>query len=224
MFGILICWALLFGEFVAVGYAEIPPLAAPAPQLAGDGNVVNQAQCAAQDLNALQAFKDEVSNFDQSLWKWNESCCSWEGVTCGENSRPRVLSLPSMALRGRISPWLGNLTALQVLNLSDNKFYGFIPGEISKLMNLEVVDLSMNNLSGPISFVADLQQLRFFNASSNLLEGLLPTFRNLISLEDFSVKNNSLEGPIDFGICLHAPNVSTLEFSMNTFTELIEMG
>lgn len=44
---------------------------------------------------------------------------------------------------------LGNLTALQVLNLNSNSFGGTIPSEIGRLKNLSAISLSCNDLTVP---------------------------------------------------------------------------
>ncbi|CAN0547466.1 unnamed protein product, partial [Ectocarpus sp. 8 AP-2014] len=49
---------------------------------------------------------------------------------------------------GPIPPELGNLAALQYLNLGDNELSGPIPPELGKLTALENLALSGNQLSG----------------------------------------------------------------------------
>jgi hypothetical protein len=48
------------------------------------------------------------------------------------------------------SSGLQGLSKLKYLNLSDNTFIGSIPGSVSKLVSLEVINLSRNNMSGAL--------------------------------------------------------------------------
>ncbi len=47
------------------------------------------------------------------------SYCEWKGVTC-ENDRVTILNLKNNGLSGRLSERIGDLTAIEVLDLSDN--------------------------------------------------------------------------------------------------------
>eukprot|EP00249_Psilotum_nudum_P007583 c20676_g1_i1 orf=339-3476(+) len=235
LFPFAVLGALMFGS------ALPSPSASPWVQPALSENAANETACTAQDVNALQAFINEISNFNRSLWNSSVTCCAWKGVTCGRKFLSSEsmeslddtfhgllastdytvvnLSLSNMGLWGPISPWLSNLTGLEVLNLSGNYFHGSIPPELLSLTALQVFDVSVNNLTGPISFLAHLQSLKFVNVSSNFLTGRLPPFDLLTSLEELDASNNSLQGPINFDICQHANNnVVALDFSRNNFT------
>eukprot|EP00249_Psilotum_nudum_P003977 c17503_g1_i1 orf=1-2289(-) len=206
-------------------------VAIPANWSDATGDVPRQSNCTSQDLSALRAFRSQISNFNQSWWSSNEVCCDWEGVKCGNRSDSNLqsetsvgdrvvsLSLPYLGLRGHLTG-LSELTSLRILNLSGNFFHGTGTTELLSLGGLQILDLSMNNLSGSVSFLGSLSSLRLVNVSSNYLTGRLPSFKNLTSLEVFSVSNNSLEGPIDSSICKYAPRIGTLEFSNNRFTAL----
>ncbi|KAF0930270.1 hypothetical protein E2562_031879 [Oryza meyeriana var. granulata] len=77
----------------------------------------------------------------------------WTGVTCSSGVHPgRVVSLhlQGLSLVGTISPLLGNLTNLRMLDLSDNKLEGPIPEFLESFQLLKNLNLSFNNLSGPV--------------------------------------------------------------------------
>lgn len=93
------------------------------------------------------------------------------------SSFPPSIYLSNNRLSGTISPSIGQLKQLHVLDLSKNNITGTIPNSISEMSNLEVLDLSFNNLYG-----------------------LIPSsFNKLTFLSKFSVANNHLEGPIPSG-------------------------
>ncbi|KAJ8449718.1 hypothetical protein Cgig2_001374 [Carnegiea gigantea] len=60
-----------------------------------------------------------------------------------------ALDLYNNQLSGSIPPELGKLQSLLFLRLNDNKLTGEVPKELSNL-HLQVLNLSNNNLSGPV--------------------------------------------------------------------------
>ncbi|KAK2451597.1 protein NSP-INTERACTING KINASE [Trifolium repens] len=69
------------------------------------------------------------------------------------------------------------LPKLQTLDLSNNRFSGFIPSSLSQLNNLQYLRLNNNSLSGPFPVtLAKITQLAFLDLSYNNLSGPLPKF------------------------------------------------
>ena len=64
--------------------------------------------------------------------------------------RVTSLRLGSSNLSGRLSPILGNLSFLKILDLRDNNLVGQIPPELGRLSRLQVLNLSINSLQGGI--------------------------------------------------------------------------
>ena len=83
------------------------------------------------DRLSLLAFKAEiVTDTLGILSSWNESLhfCHWPGITCGRrHQRVTVLDLQSSGLAGHLSPHIGNLSFLRILNLQNNSFSHTIP-------------------------------------------------------------------------------------------------
>lgn len=108
------------------------------------------------DELALLSFKSMLSGpSDGLLASWNTSIhyCDWTGVVCSGRRQPeRVVALlmNSSSLSGRISPFLGNLSFLNRLDLHGNGFIGQIPSELGHLSRLRVLNLSTNSLDGSI--------------------------------------------------------------------------
>ncbi|CAN6977991.1 unnamed protein product [Brassica rapa subsp. trilocularis] len=178
------------------------------------------------DKQALLKFKSQVSEEKQVLLSsWNNSSppCRWTGVTCGrKHKRVTGLDLGGFKMGGMISPFIGNLSFLISLNLTDNSFGGTIPQELGKLFRLEHLDISFNFLGGGIppslfnnsrlleidlytnhlgqgfpSELGSLSKLVYLDLGQNNLKGKLPvSLGNLTSLRGLSFGENKLEGEI----------------------------
>ncbi|POO00994.1 Tyrosine-protein kinase [Trema orientale] len=104
----------------------------------------------------------------------------------------KVLDLSYNQLSGEL-PGFSFVYDLQVLKLSNNRFSGEIPNNLLKgdSLVLNELDLSGNNLSGPISMISSTN-LRILNLSSNGLTGELPMLTGSCAVLDLS--NNQFEG------------------------------
>ncbi|XP_040363700.1 receptor-like protein 7 isoform X1 [Rosa chinensis] len=110
-----------------------------------------------------------------SSWKsagnQNNSCCSWDGVECDENTGHVIgLDLSSSRLYGSFSSnnTLFSLVHLQSLNLADNNFiYSQIPISIRNFPKLRYLNLSRAYFSGRVpSQVSQLTKLSYLDLSS----------------------------------------------------------
>ncbi|GAY61934.1 hypothetical protein CUMW_213850 [Citrus unshiu] len=108
------------------------------------------------ETEALKAFKNGItSDTLGALADWNDTNqihhCNWSGITCNSSSKHvTAIKLVDKQLQGQISPFLGNLSALQVLDLSLNSFSGSIPAQLGQCSQLAELTLYYNSLSGSI--------------------------------------------------------------------------
>lgn len=182
------------------------------------------------DMKALLEFKSQAAeNNTEVLSSWNSSSplCSWTGVTCGRK-RERVVSLDlgGFKLAGVISPSIGNLSFLRVLNLADNSFTSTIPGEVGMLFRLQYLNMSFNLLQGRIptslsncstlstldlssnqighevpSELGSLSKLVILSLATNNLTGKFPaSLGNLTSLQKLDFAYNDMEGEIPYDV------------------------
>lgn len=104
---------------------------------------------------ALLKFKERVVSDPYgalSNWRYEkgvETPCSWVGVGCSEGYVV-VLNLKDLCLNGTLSPDIGYLVHVKFIILRNNSFSGVIPREIVDLKDLELLDLSHNNISGQL--------------------------------------------------------------------------
>lgn len=191
--------------------------------------------CDSGDLSALKEFAGNLTSGSLvKAWSNDIDCCKWMGVVCdnvnvtGGNgkgaSRVTKLILPEMGLNGTISPSLGELDQLNLLNLSFNRLRGGLPVEFSKLKQLKVLDVSYNNISGAIAgALSDLDSIEVLNISSNSFAGdlfhQLGEFPHLLA---FNVSNNSFTGRFSSQICSSSKEFHTLDLSANHFSGGLE--
>ncbi|XP_059665775.1 probable LRR receptor-like serine/threonine-protein kinase At3g47570 [Cornus florida] len=178
------------------------------------------------DRFALLAFKAKITNdpfMVMSSWNVSIHFCQWHGVTCGRRHKRVIkLDLNSHKLFGSISPHIGNLSFLRVLNLQNNSFEDETPPEVGRLRRLQFLRLNNNSISGSIPAnlsacttlvgfdfrynklvgsipreFGSLSKLRsMFIAHNNLIGNIPHSFMNLSSLEQLNADKNNLSGSV----------------------------
>lgn len=175
-----------------------------------------QAGAISPDGDALLSFKNAIVGSDGIVLHWrpeDPDPCNWKGVTCdGQTKRVVSLNLAEHKLVGSISPDIGKLAYLKLLDLHDNSFYGAIPSDIGNCTGLQFLYLQGNYLSGIIpSEFGNLLELETLDVSSNTLSGTVPlSLANLTKLSSLNVSSNFLTGTIP-------NNGALLKFSKNSF-------
>nr|KJB74285.1 hypothetical protein B456_011G285100 [Gossypium raimondii] len=176
----------------------------------------------ATDKQALLDFKAKITGDQLKVMEsWNSSIhfCQWHGVTCGrKHQRVTKLELQSLKLSGSLSPHIGNMSFLRVLNLMNNSFYNQIPQSIAGLRRLETLYLTNNSISGEIlSNLSSCSKLTIVRMAGNRLTGEIPAFLGFLSnLKVLSFYNNSLIGSIPPSL----GNLSSLEELALTYNAL----
>ncbi|GER26059.1 leucine-rich receptor-like protein kinase family protein [Striga asiatica] len=126
----------------------------------------------------------------------------------------KVLDLSYNQLFGEL-PGFSFVYDLQVLRLCNNRFSGYVPNNLLKggSLVLTELDLSGNNLSGPITTITSTT-LHTLNLSSNVLSGELPALTGGCAVIDLS--SNQFEGNLTR--LLKWGNVQILDLSRNRLT------
>jgi len=122
----------------------------------------------------------------------------------------------------RIPTSFGDFQSLLYMDLSSNQLNGSIPMEILNLPTLSnVLNLSMNSLSGPIPQIGRLSAVASIDFSSNQLDGGIPSsFSYCLSLENLFLTKNQLSGSIPKALG-ELRGLETLDLSSNQLSGTI---
>ncbi|KAL6967850.1 hypothetical protein U1Q18_033660 [Sarracenia purpurea var. burkii] len=167
-----------------------------------------------EEVTALREIKRSLIDPNQNLSNWNhgDPCTSnWTGVLCFNMTMDdgylhvRELQLLNMNLSGTLSPELGRLSYMKILDVMWNKISGSIPKEIGNITSLELLLLNGNQLTGPLpEELGYLPILDRIQIDQNQISGPIPiSFANLNKTKHFHMNNNSISGQIP-------PELSTL--------------
>ena len=114
-----------------------------------------------------------VSGYNE-YWATDFPIDRWEGVRVVDG-RVVALKLAGAGLRGEIPAEIGELTALEELDLGDNQLTGEIPPELLKLSGLVELRLNDNELTGTLpAGIANLTKLKFLTVAGTGVTGCVP--------------------------------------------------
>ncbi|XP_050381056.1 probable LRR receptor-like serine/threonine-protein kinase At1g06840 isoform X2 [Argentina anserina] len=109
----------------------------------------------------------------------------------------RILQLDNNNFSGtEIPATYGNLSGLAKLSLRNCSLQGAIP-DLSRIHNLSYLDLSWNQLAGPVASHRLSDNMTTIDLSNNHLNGSIPeSFSSLPHLQKLSLENNFLNGSV----------------------------
>ncbi|KAK4731504.1 hypothetical protein R3W88_024492 [Solanum pinnatisectum] len=159
------------------------------------------------EVKALLAIKNSLVDPNGNLrnWRRGDPCISnWTGVLCYNQTKNdgyfhvRELQLLDMDLSGNLSPELGRLSYMKILDVMWNAISGIIPKEIGNIKTLELLLLNGNELTGSLpEELGYLPNLNRIQIDQNHISGPLPvSFANLEKTAHFHMNNNSISGQI----------------------------
>ncbi|KAK9266978.1 hypothetical protein L1049_027106 [Liquidambar formosana] len=172
----------------------------------------------------LYWLKLSNNNLSGELFPSLQNCWNLQALDLGQNR-----------FSGNISKWIGEApSSLSILSLRANMFTGNITEQICQLFDLHILDLSHNNLSGPIPpCLSNLSALRFlanydppslfdhpfYNKEMDLdVKGRMMKFTRTLSLVNIiDLSSNNLWGEIPEEIT-NLSTLGTLNLSRNQLT------
>lgn len=203
------------------------------------------------EVNALQSIRRSLNDPFNRLARWSrgDPCLSnWTGIVCynttlGDgNFHVREILLLGRNLTGTLSPelgrlsnltimdfmWnnitgtipkeIGNIKTLELLLLNGNQLTGSLPEELGNLVNLDRIQIDQNFISGPIPLsFANLDKVKHFHMNNNSLSGQIPReLARLPNLVHMLLDNNNLSGPLPPELS-EIPNILILQLDNNNF-------
>ncbi|KAK9743109.1 hypothetical protein RND81_03G218000 [Saponaria officinalis] len=128
-----------------------------------------------------------------------------------------TLVLGFSLIEGTFPADITKLINLELLQIAETKLSGYLPHDIGKLRKLEVLDLSSNRLTGKIpNSLGDLSFLIELYLQGNILEGSIPSsLVNCQSLLYLNLSYNQLSGTLSNEIFEGSTAFIELEFSHN---------
>ncbi|KAK4794360.1 hypothetical protein SAY86_012354 [Trapa natans] len=158
------------------------------------------------EVSAMKAVYSRLKDPMKNLRRWGrgDPCTSeWSGVICAFDQKDgylhvRELRLLRRNLSGTLSPELGRLTHVVILDFMFNNISGSIPKEIGNMTALNLLLLSGNQISGHLpDELGYLPNITRFQLDLNNISGPLPkSFANLPKAVHFHMNNNSISGQI----------------------------
>ncbi|MFP5039570.1 leucine-rich repeat domain-containing protein [Parasediminibacterium sp. JCM 36343] len=191
-----------------------------------------KAQVNIQDSLALVDLYDSTGGpnwTNHTNWLTNAPVSTWYGVTVSGGRVIKIIFVEIMYLGnnliGRIPVSIGNLGALQVLELDNNKLTGSIPSSLGNLTSLTQIDFTTNKLTGNIpSSLGKLTNLTSLSLGANALNDTIPpSLANLVNLTTLDLGYNKLSGSIPVWLD-RLVNLSYLNLGYNQFTDTIPVS
>ena len=182
------------------------PTATPVPTPSPDPAGVERDRAA---LVALYYATNGPNWWNQKGWLSSAPLDQWRGVTVNDHTgRVVSIDLKTNNCEGDLPLELGDLTALEVLDLSSNEISDLSP--LSDLTGLRSLNLSSNNISN-LSPLTNLTNLR----SLNLVATLTSDVSALSGLNRLEVLNLADSTVSDISPLLDLPSLSALNLYYN---------
>ncbi|KAI3762666.1 hypothetical protein L1987_53106 [Smallanthus sonchifolius] len=181
-----------------------------------------------QVLLNLKSFLEQKNRVNQGIYiKWDPedpTPCTWPGISCNPGNRVTGISLPDNDIAGNLFNNFSALTELTHLDLSRNTIDGNITVDLGRCRNLKVLNLSHNIIGGDLNFTR-LSSLEVVDLSINRLSGEVnmsfPMVCNNLTVLNLSSNNFTGEITSRIGQC---PNLEYVDFSTNLLTGNLLFG
>lgn len=180
------------------------------------------------EVKALIDIKKSLVDPMNKLRNWNKGdpcTANWTGVWCFDKKSDdgyfhiRELYLMTLNLSGTLSPQLGSLSHLAIMDFMWNNLTGTIPKEIGQITSLRLLLLNGNKLSGSLpDELGNLKNLTRLQLDENQLSGPVPkSFANLLNVRHLHMNNNSFNGQLPPELS-NLPNLMHLLLDNNNLT------
>ncbi len=159
----------------------------------------------AEDCEVLLSIRETLAGDAELNWSIDRHIYEWDGIwIAGVPERVTNIDLPQFGLNGILPDEISKLSQLQVIELNENELKGEIPASLAELKELTVLSLIFNQFSGTIPReLTTLSNLEDLDISNNDLTGTIPDdLGKLTNLFELRLGYNNLVG--------HIPDISGL--------------
>ncbi|KAG5149901.1 hypothetical protein JHK82_016782 [Glycine max] len=177
-----------------------------------------------QDGLFLLEARRHLSDPENALSSWKPAAttpCRWRSVTCDPlTGAVTSVSLPNFSLSGPFPAVLCRIASLTTLNLASNLINSTLSAvNFAACRNLVFLDLSQNNLVGPIpDSLAGIATLQHLDLSGNNFSGEIPaSLAALPCLKTLNLVNNLLTGTIPSSLG-NLTSLKHLQLAYNPFS------
>ncbi|KAK5826824.1 hypothetical protein PVK06_021756 [Gossypium arboreum] len=114
-----------------------------------------------------------------------------------------ILDLSNNSIYGEVPSWIWNMSKLVALDVSRNQLFGKLPQWRGNVLNLEQVSMADNQLNGSIPrAICGLNlNLKILDLSMNSLSGTLPSCFKPVSVSEVHLSKNMLQGALPNAFC-----------------------
>ncbi|KAL0389153.1 UNVERIFIED_CONTAM: putative LRR receptor-like serine/threonine-protein kinase [Sesamum calycinum] len=187
----------------------------------------NSSRTHPAEVSALRSIKGSLIDPYNNLRNWNrgDPCTSnWTGIICHNSTLSdnyfhiKELLLLNNNLSGSLSPELGRLSYLEILDFMWNNISGTIPKEIGNITTLELLLLNGNKLTGflpdELGYLSNLDRIQI---DENQISGPIPlSFANLSKAKHLLLDNNNFSGDLPPQLS-ELPHLLILQLDNNNF-------
>ncbi|XVF47989.1 hypothetical protein PTKIN_Ptkin03bG0154500 [Pterospermum kingtungense] len=136
------------------------------------------------------------------------------------------LEISGTSLENNFLEKIGAMPSLKILVIGDCGLNGTLQNSqgLCELPNLQILDLSDNNLKGNLPYCfSNLTSLERLRLSSNQFSGDISALRNLKSLRQLTLSNNNFEIPSSLGPLFNLSKLQYIHADNNTIYDETEM-
>jgi Leucine-rich repeat (LRR) protein len=177
------------------------------------GKMTNLQFLTLQSNNFIGTIPPSIGNLTQLIDIFSVAKNNFSGFVPSNlwNLKISKLDLSHNNFQGSIPVQFSNLELIW-LNLSSNKFSGEIPETLGRLKQIQIIQMDQNILTRNIpSTFSSLYSLDLLNLSHNNLSGPMPTFLSGLNLSKLDLSYNNFQGKIPTTGVFDNPKIVSLD-------------